>query len=197
MKMATFSWNSSDQVLIFYILLITMIPSLLAFIYVLIQFTRVYSLRSRINNHLILLLLAINFIQVLFKEIFIQKKKRIFIIQIATELPLNLFLLITGKVLIQTYSFCIFWNIYNFSLVGIGLFALAYGCIERYLLIYHRVFFNKHLLLLHYIPFSLCVIYPTVFYIYVVAIYPCVNSFSYEHALCGRPCYEYEVSSMG
>lgn len=113
-----------------------------------------------------------------------------------TELPLNLYLLHTGTVLIRTDFFCIFWNIYNFSLVGIGLFTLSYGCIERYLFVFYRVFFNRHLIIFHYIPLGFSIIYPVLFYIYSVGIYSCTNSFSYNHSLCGRPCYEYEVSKF-
>jgi hypothetical protein len=43
------------------------------------------------------------------------------------------------------------------------------------------------------VPLFLSIVYPTVFYVYVVAIYPCENVFSYRHSLCGRPCYEFQV----
>lgn len=53
------------QSIIFVILILFMIPSILCSIFLFYQFIRLRILRTRINNHLILLLLFINFILVI------------------------------------------------------------------------------------------------------------------------------------
>jgi hypothetical protein len=108
-------------------------------------------------------------------------------------MPLTLIMLHTGFVAVQSSRFCLFWPVYNYALFVIGLMFMAYGCIERYFLVFHRVFFQKHLILLHYGPLVFFLIYPPLLYFGLIVIYPCENDFDYTELVCGGACYQYEV----
>jgi hypothetical protein len=109
-------------------------------------------------------------------------------------MPFTLILLHTGFVAVQSSLFCHFWLVYNYALFVNGLMLMAYGCIERYFLVFCRIFFKKHLILLHYGPLVFCLIYPPLLYFGLIVIYPCENDFDYTQLVCGGACYEYEVS---
>ncbi len=111
-------------------------------------------------------------------------------------MPLTLILLNTGFVAIQTYEFCLFWPAYNYALGSVNLMLMAYGCIERYFLVFHQGFFKKHLILLHYGPICFFLIYPPLLYIGLVVLYPCENYFDYTQFVCGGPCYQFQVCFM-
>ncbi len=108
-------------------------------------------------------------------------------------MPLTLITLHTGFVAVQSRLFCQFWPVYNYALFVNGLVLMAYGCIERYFLVFYRVFFKKHLILLHYGPLVFFVIYPPVLYFGLIVIYPCEKDFDYTQYVCGGACYEYQV----
>ena len=110
-----------------------------------------------------------------------------------TEMPFSLVVLYTGYVAEQSSHFCLFWAVYSYALFVIGLMLMAYGCVERYLLIFHRVFLNKHLISLHYGPLVFFSIYPPILYFGLIVIYSCENNFDYTQYVCGGPCYVYEV----
>ncbi|CAF3816814.1 unnamed protein product [Adineta steineri] len=103
-------------------------------------------------------------------------------INVTSEMPLTLIVLHTGFVAVQSSSFCLFWVVYNYSLSVIGLMYMAYGCVERYFLIFCRASFNKHLILFHYIP------------LLFLLIYPCQTYFDYTQIVCAGACYQYEFS---
>jgi hypothetical protein len=108
-------------------------------------------------------------------------------------MPFTLIVLHTGFAAVQTPIFCLFWPVYNYALIVIGLMYMAYGCVERYFLIFYRVFFNKHLILLHYGPLVFLLIYPPILYFGLIVIYPCQTNFDYTQFVCGGACYQYEV----
>ncbi|CAF3811668.1 unnamed protein product [Adineta steineri] len=162
--------------IIFGILLSMMIPSIVCYLFIFSQFLQYRELLKRINNHIILALLIINFIEV------------------TTELPFTLTVLHTGYVAVQSPLFCQFWIVYNYSIIVIGLMYMAYGCIQRYFLIFHRVFFQQHLIFFHYTPLVIFLIYPTLLYFGLVVIYPCEAAFDYTQFVCGGACYEYQFT---
>ncbi|CAF1451115.1 unnamed protein product [Adineta steineri] len=165
---------SSIYSALFLILLTITIPSIICSVYIFYHFVRSRELRKRLNNHVILVLILLSFIHVI------------------TDMPIALIVLHTGFVPIQTTSFCLYWAVYNYSACVVSLMLMAYGCVERYFLVFHRVFFKKHLILLHYGPIAFCIIYPTLLYIGVIIIYPCQNNFDYTKYACGGPCYQFE-----
>ena len=100
----------------------------------------------------------------------------------------------TGFVAVQSPTFCLFWPVYNYALMVIGLMYMAYGCVERYFLVFHRIFFKKHLIVLHYGPVVFFLIYPFLLYFGLIVIYPCQTDFDYTQLVCSGACYQYEVS---
>jgi hypothetical protein len=117
----------------------------------------------------------------------------IFFLQVITEMPLTLIVLHTGFVAVQSPLFCLVWPVYNYALIVISLMFMAYGCIKRYFLVFRRIFFKKHLILLHYMPLLFLLIYPPVLYVGLIAIYPCETDFDYTKFVCGGACYQYQV----
>jgi hypothetical protein len=71
---------------------------------------------------------------------------------------------------------------------------MSYTAIERYLLIFHRIFFLQHLIVLHYIPVIFCIAYPIILYTYLIFFYPCINQFDFTLTTCGGPCYAFETT---
>ena len=109
-------------------------------------------------------------------------------------MPLTLIVLHTGFVGVQSRLFCLFWPVYNYALLVIGLMLMAYGCVERYLLVFSRVFFKRHLILLHYGPLVFLLMYPPLLYVGLIVIYSCETAFDHTQFVCGGACYQYEVS---
>ena len=110
------------------------------------------------------------------------------------ELPLTLTFLRTGTVVMSSKQFCQFWIIFDYMLFTGSLWTMAIASIQRYWLVFHRTFFDKHLVFFHYIPLGLCVMYPVVLYSCLVLRYYCVNNFDYSLWTCGGACYLYQVS---
>jgi len=108
-------------------------------------------------------------------------------------MPLTLIVLHTGFVAVQSRLFCLFWPVYNYALIVNSLVFMAYGCVERYFLVFRRVFFKKHLLLLHYGPLVFLLIYPPLLYFGLIVIYSCETDFDYTQFVCGGACYQYQV----
>ncbi|UJR29218.1 hypothetical protein I4U23_010432 [Adineta vaga] len=157
--------TSQSRLIISIILLILIIPSILCSLLIFYHFFRSREIRQRINNHVVLILLIITFIQV------------------TSELPLTLIFLRTGSAAVLSKGFV------NF---GSSLWTMAIASIQRYWLVFHRTFFDNHLILLHYIPLSFCILYPILLYSYLVTRYSCINTYDYLSWTCGGACYLYE-----
>ena len=132
--------------------------------------------------------------------LFFEKFKKIlmkthdYTFQVMLELPIVLYNLRTGTVFIQSDIFCKFWSCLDYSCNVAILMLMAFGSVERHFLVFYRPVLNAHLVILHYIPLALCIIYPTVLYTYLVFFYPCVNAFDFSLLTCGGPCYYYEAA---
>ncbi|UJR17614.1 hypothetical protein I4U23_004510 [Adineta vaga] len=165
--------------LIKYIILqITISPSLICDLLVFIYF--IHSYRKEIlyspHNHTILCLLIISFIQKI------------------TDLPLLLYYLRWGIVLNESPIFCLIWNWLDYSLCCISLFLLTLCSIQRHFFIFHSQIMKKsfYLVLFHYIPLFVCLLYGPIFYLNVI-FFPreCTNIWDYSLLFCGGACYSY------
>ena len=116
-----------------------------------------------------------------------------FIKKVVTDMPLTLIVLHTNFVALQSRAFCLFWPVFNYALIVIGLMFMAFASVERYFLVYCRVIFKKHLILLHYGPLLFFLIYPPLLYIGLIVVYSCETNFDYTQFVCGGACYQYEV----
>ncbi|CAF1413812.1 unnamed protein product [Adineta steineri] len=112
---------------------------------------------------------------------------------VISEQPLTLSYLHNGISLVTSDGFCKFWSAQDFILGGIILMLMTYSSSERYLLIFHRPFILRHFIILHYLPIIICILYPFIFYIGIIYIYPCITYFDYTVNLCGGPCYVFDI----
>ena len=102
------------------ILISLIIPSILISLLIFIYFTINRHTRVNHHNHSILLLLLINFLQVI------------------SDLPMAMnFFRLNGQVHPATSAFCTWWIWCEFSLNAINGFLMAWISIERHLLIFH------------------------------------------------------------
>ncbi|CAF0823535.1 unnamed protein product [Adineta ricciae] len=166
------------------ILQTTLAPSILCDIFVFVYFFRHW--RKEIINaphyHVTLCLLIVSFIQK------------------TTDIIFHLYYLRWGIVISPTYSFCVTWNWLNYSLYCVNLDLVTWCCIERHLFVFHSHLMKKKLALIvfHYLPLTVCLIYTPLFYLHFV-FFPdqCTNSWNYSLLYCGGPCYLYSDPLLG
>lgn len=94
----------------------------------------------------------------------------------------------------QNDTFCTIWNWIDYTLFSNPLQILGWFCIERHLFIFHSQLMKKKwcLIIFHYIPLMVCLIYTPLFYLNVI-VFPreCTNFWDYSGLLCGDPCFFY------
>ena len=148
-------------------------PSMLISIYILYQFLQHRQYRVRLNNHSIIGLIIISFMDT------------------TSEIPIALNYLRLGYVQPMNNGFCLFWIWYNFSLQTTNLILMTWTSIERHILIFHSnwVQTRSGKWKWHYIPLIFCVTYIPIFYLSCIFIYQCENAFDYQSFLCGSICY--------
>ncbi|CAF5138588.1 unnamed protein product, partial [Rotaria sp. Silwood1] len=110
------------------------------------------------------------------------------------EMPFLLEYLRYGHVSFDSYSFCKFWIAFNYSLNTSILFLNSHLSIERYLLIFHHNFLNRHKMLIHYIPMTILIILAICYSCGTVLFVPCIELFDYTSQLCGGPCFQLQPS---
>ncbi|CAF1141251.1 unnamed protein product [Adineta steineri] len=87
---------------------------------------------------------------------------------------------------------CLLWWLADFGFYAGGLVLMAWLAIERHILIFHdRLLLNRRgRFLFHYLPLIIIVTYLLVFYLTVIFILPCENTYLYTALVCGQsPCY--------
>lgn len=94
--------------------------------------------------------------------------------------------------MISSDIFCKFWSWLDYSCNVSILMLMAFGSVERYILVFHRNVLQQHTLIMHYLPISFSLLYPFLLYFGSIFIYPCVNQFDFTMLACGGPCYFYE-----
>ncbi|CAF1675094.1 unnamed protein product [Adineta ricciae] len=132
----------------------SIVLSLLIFIFFL---THQHILRIR-QNQALLLLLIVNFVQ------------------IVLNLPMVIHYNHLGYISPATKAYCIWWEFIEYTLNASGEILMSIISIQRHLLIFHGELFHKRFYryLLHHIPLSLFgIIYPIVFYFCVILLYTC------------------------
>ena len=108
-----------------------------------------------------------------------------------TELPITLVYLFRGVVTPATDTFCLAWFFYDYTIFAISLFLMGWNSIERFLLVFHKPFIQRHLLIKHYLPLLFCMVYPIMWYVGVLFIYRgCQNEFDYQLWTGGSACYQ-------
>ncbi len=127
------------------------------------------------QNHSLLLLLVVNFIQ------------------LVGGVPLTLHFYRLGYVSPPTPIYCTWWTFFEYTIYAISEFLLATISVQRHIFI-----FSAHLLrirwmryVFHHLPLLLCLLYPTLFYVFAIILYPCDGTqWDFTNNLCGYAnCY--------
>jgi hypothetical protein len=159
----------------FFIVLLLEILTIMLSIIIFTFFYKHRTLRRAPQNHSLLLLLVVNFIQLL------------------GGILLSLHFYRLGYVSPATSFYCTWWTFFEYTIDAISEFLLVTISIQRYMII-----FNGHLLrirwrryLFHHLALLLCIVYPTIFYVFAIILYPCDGTqWDYTNNLCGYAnCY--------
>jgi hypothetical protein len=111
-----------------------------------------------------------------------------------TELSITLVYLFRGVATPATDSFCLACFFYDYTIFAISLFLLAWNSVERYFLVFHKPFIQRHRLTRHYVPLLFCIVYPIIWYVGVLFIYKgCQNEFDYQLWTDGSACYQHDA----
>ena len=164
----------------FGIFLILQIPSLICSVYLLLQFATRQNLYQSIHNHVVIVLLCSSFV---FVAIPISASEAFFF---------------TSHVRPESNLFCSFWTWIHYSINISNLILMAFACSERHWLVFriNAMRSQRIRLVYHYIPITLCMIYPWVFYFVLIFLYPCEPIYDYTRLLCLEPCY-FLTNSIG
>ena len=149
------------------------IPSILCSIFTLTQLLLNQNLLRILHNHTPLILLVIS------------------ALDSSISHPLTLNYLRLSRVVPSTDAMCLFWNYANSIFTVSTHWTLAWGSLERHLLIFQSNWFytQRGRMLFHYIPlFFTTFLYPVSANILVILLYPCQNQFNMRSLFCGFPC---------
>ncbi|CAF1109657.1 unnamed protein product [Rotaria sordida] len=153
------------------------IPSIISHIFIIYHLIFNRNLRRALHNHVILILLIINFLF------------------ITTDLSITFHFLRFGFIEKNQRNLCLAWNFLDLFLSNLSTFLMMWASIERNIL----VFYDRQLLntkykrfFFHYLPLIILIIYTFIFYIIVIFFNSsCSNIeyFIYDELFCGKPCY--------
>jgi hypothetical protein len=158
----------------FWLLLLLDIPSIICSLLLLFHLFINKTLRSRLTNHVIIVLLIIGLVIEL------------------VDIPFHLSFLHLGIIQPCLPFMCIIWWFMDIALYSGCTEIMAWGSIDRYLLIFHdRMFLNKkNRFLFHYLPLLILLLYILIFYIIAIIFPPCINTYDYTLPVCNDfPCY--------
>ncbi|CAF3039543.1 unnamed protein product [Rotaria sp. Silwood2] len=97
---------------------------------------------------------------------------------------------IQGRVPFESYGFCKFWISFNYSFNTTIIFLNSQLSVERYLLIFHQSFLNRHKISVHYVPMIVLALTAVVYSCAAVIFAPCEEVFDYTMQICGGSCYQ-------
>jgi hypothetical protein len=152
----------------FWLLLLLDIPSIICSIFLLFNLLNDKILRLQLANHVMIILLIIGLILQL------------------VDIPFHLSFLHFGVVYPSTPGLCLVWLFLDIGLMTGCIIIIAWGSIQRYLLIFHRSLFSngKKRFLFHYFPLTIVLAYILTFYIIGIIFPPCVNTYTYDLPVC-------------
>ena len=162
----------------FWTFLAFQVPSLACTIFLLYHLLRRRQLRRALHNHVIIILLVLVFgIQVFDNTLYIDAYRLG-----GHQNSFHMF-----------PSICLMWWMFDYGFYGAITVFLAWGSIERHILVFHRQLIRtrRQKVFVHYLPLLFISIYLCGFYIGVIIFPPCENVFDFEALACGlSPCYE-------
>jgi hypothetical protein len=116
-----------------------------------------------IHHHLTILLTIISFVQV------------------TTQIPVSMAYYRFGEVIPAISAFCTWWGWWDCSLNGASRFTMAWGSIERHLLVFNITLMNTKVkrFVFHIVPTLITSIYPLLFYFVAIVLNPCEKHWDY------------------
>lgn len=153
--------STSSSVLVnhvkFGIFLILQIVSVSCSLYIFWRYITVQNLRQSIHNHVVIVLFWINFVFVIFP-------------QSASEA-----FFFTSRIQPESDLYCGIWTWIHYSTDISNLMVMAFACAERHWLLFRvNPLPNKRSrIIYHYIPITICFIYPWLFYFVFIFLYSC------------------------
>lgn len=97
-------------------------------------------------------------------------------------------------------ALCLTWWLIDYGFYFEGMNLMTWLAVERHILIFHDrlVSTSRGRLLFHYLPMAIIVVYFLVFYVVVMFLLPCQNTYDYTLPMCNpSPCYEsYDILGM-
>ena len=157
--------------------LVPLVPSILCSIFVLYHLLAQRALRKAINNHVVILILAFG----LFYEV--------------TDIAWSIHFYRVGTSLSSTLVFCRVWAFIDASVYITITLLVAWGSIERHILIFHSKWIVTKMehFFFHYLPLAILSVYPAMFYGAMFFVVPCDVPLDYTEYLCN--CYICIVSN--
>jgi hypothetical protein len=161
------------------------IPSLTCTIFLLFHLLSNRNLRKALHNHIIIILLILTLcIETFDIPLYIDNYR---FDGYKNSFPI-------------TPSICLMWWFVDFGVYGAITVFLAWGSIQRHILVFHHhklLRTQRQKLIIHYLPMIIISIYLFGFYISVIVFPPCENTFNFQSPGCGSsPCYQ-DVSYLG
>lgn len=149
------------------------IPSVICCLYIFFQYATRRNLHQSIHNHAIIVLLFNSFAFMVI------------------PLSANQAYFITSHVRPASNLFCALWTWIHYSIDISNLILMAFACAERHWLVFRLNPMRNRCkrLAYHYIPISICLIYPWLFYFACIFLHPCEPVYDYTQLLCMMPCY--------
>jgi hypothetical protein len=161
----------------FWTFLVVQVPSLACNIFLLYHLLVQRHLRRALHNHVIIILLCITLgIGIFDNPLYID----------AYRLGGN------KNSFPMVASICLMWWVFDYGFYGAITVFMAWGSIERHILVFHHHLLRtrRQKLIVHYFPLLIISIYLFGFYIGVIVFPPCQNTFDFEALACGlSPCY--------
>ena len=157
----------------FAFLLILEPPSLLCNGFLVFYLINDKHLRTTLHHHVILLLLLVTLATNL------------------VEIPRILHYLRLGVTTPESTIGCLFWQFCDYTLFGQTNVLMMWASFERHLFVFHSHLYgnSRRRFLYHYLPLVVINVYLILFYLVVVFMYPCENTFDFTIPLCGQPCF--------
>ncbi|CAF1424001.1 unnamed protein product [Adineta steineri] len=176
----TTTCTSISTEITFYIFLLLEIPSVLCSLVLFYYFIRLreYLFRDHSNTTIIYLLLGTSLVTSIDMPIIIIHLQNCYYIESMKD----------------PSAFCIFWILCDYTFYSLNLWLMAFACFERYLSIFFKQFImrnRKRRFLLYYALVIFITLFPVLWYIYLILIYPCAQTdFDYTQITCDGSCYQ-------
>ena len=134
---------------------------------------RTQMLKRALHHHAVFLLTIVSFLSV------------------TCDLPFQMNFLQFGEYLYRSVPFCVWLTWFDFSLTTMSLLLTVTASLQRHILVFysHWMQVRRKRILFHYVPLAFCMIYPPLFYLGAVYIYPCEPYFDPSTGNCAIVCY--------